>query len=581
MADSLLGAGASASMETVAVTDHEPNSSRPTLATGKLVPHSLREPLLLALLIGATLAAYWPVRHCNFIVLDDDPYVVNNPNITQLNWQTVKWSFTAFYGANWFPLTWLSHALDYRLFALHPGLHHETNLLLHILNALVLFWVLRQATGSVGRSWVVAALFALHPLNVESVAWIAERKNLLSMLFLLLALGAYHAYARKPRVRSYLVVAALYALGLMCKPQIITLPFVLLLWDYWPLERIAFRSSLFAFRQSDSRCLSGEQRTANGEQRSIGWLLLEKLPLLALSLGSALLTIKAQIAGGTMKSPINSLPYVVRLGNIAIVYVRYLGKAVWPTRLAFFYPYVRTAPLVWQVAAALGLLAVITFWTLRSRKHRYLAVGWLWFLGTLVPMVGFVQVGTQAMADRYAYLPFVGLFLAVSWGVADLVAGSRSAEICATVAAIAILLLLSLATRQQVGYWWDDLTLWTHTVQVTKNNWMAENMIGEDYLRDNDREASISHFRAAAAMEPLFPLPYLHVGIYEEEHRHPHEALRQLNKVLELTQPYADETPLLRSNALVYMSYAYNQLGDYANEQRCIDEAGRLQHLPR
>src|SRR5271165_5626641 len=307
-------------------------------APSRFLPHLGAEAVLLAVLIGATVAAYWPVTSHPFIVLDDLPYVVSNPHITHLNWETVKWSFTTFRGANWFPLTWLSHALDYRLFSLLAGRHHDTNLLLHVFNALLLFWVLWQATGCMARSWMVAALFALHPLNVESVAWVAERKNLLSLCFFLLALGAYYTYARKPRVSSYLVVAVWYALGLMCKPQIITLPFVLLLWDYWPLERLALRSWPPAFRQNGSREVSGEQRIANSEMRR---LLLEKVPLLALSVASAIVTIKAQDSGGTMNGAVNSFSLASRLGNAIVAYVRYLGYAVWPARLAFFYPHAR------------------------------------------------------------------------------------------------------------------------------------------------------------------------------------------------------------------------------------------------
>ena len=528
---------------------------------------------MVLVLIGATVAAYWPVRNHPFIFLDDQPYVVHNSSITHLNWETVKWSFTTFRGANWFPLTWLSHALDYRLFTLRAGRHHDTNLLLHVFNAVLLFWILLQATGALGRSWMVAALFALHPINVESVAWVAERKNLLSMFFFLLALGAYYAYARKPRVGSYLVVVVFYALGLMAKPQIITFPFLLLLWDYWPLERFAFRSSLFAFRQRNID-------PPPAEDSEMLWLLLEKLPLLALSIASAVVTVKAQTAGGTMSGAVNAFSFAARLGNAIVAYVRYLGYAIWPAHLAFFYPHPKTSPPVWQLLAASALLIALTILAIRSNR-RYLAVGWLWFLGTLVPMIGLVQVGSQAMADRYAYLPFIGLCIAVCWGVADWADRWRSSRIWAPAGAVVILVLLALATRRQVGYWADSLTLWTHTAQVTRNNWMAENMIGEEWLRKGDREAAIPHFRAAAAMEPNFPFSHLHIGIYEEEHGHPQQALQELNQVLEITQPFAAYTPTIRSNALVYMSYAYNQLHDYANQEKCMDLAAQQHSAER
>ncbi len=303
-------------------------------------------------------------------------------------------------------------------------------MVLHIVNVLLLFWVLLTATGFVGRSAMVAALFALHPINVESVAWVAERKNLLSMLFFLLALAAYRWYAQKPEILRYRLCAFLFVLGLMSKPQVITLPFVLLLWDYWPLQRIAFRPSLFAFRQKDAPLASDEIQLAKNEQRPSDeapkakseerflWLILEKLPLLALSAASAVITVKAQQAGGAIAS--FRIPLDIRLANAALSYVRYLVKAFWPSRLAVFYPHPLRYAVGWQALAAFLLLLVITVRVVQARRHRYLLVGWFWFLGTLVPMIGLVQVGTQAMADRYAYLSFVGLYLMICWGVAEL-----------------------------------------------------------------------------------------------------------------------------------------------------------------
>jgi len=556
------------------------------------VAHELWRLVLLIVLASATLMVYSPVKQHPFINLDDQPYVVHNRNIQQLNWETVKWSFTTFRAANWHPLTWLSHSVDYHFFSLNAGRHHEMNLLLHAINAMLLFCVLSRATGSAGRSFVVAGLFALHPINVETVAWIAERKNLLSMLFFLLALGAYRSYASRPNVGRYLCVALLFALGLMAKPQVVTLPFVLLLWDYWPLERLAFRRSPFAFGQDGAHGVSDEMQLASSELRSSDIarkakseerflrLLLEKLPLLAMAAASAVVTVKAQTAGGTTAGTVNTFSFAARAGNAIVAYMRYLGDAIWPTRLAFFYPHARISPPAWQIVGSAALLLVITLWAVSRRDRRYLAVGWLWFLGTMIPMIGFVQVGSQAMADRYAYLPFIGLFIACCWGLADGVKHWPLAKVWLPAGAVAVLVLLSLATRRQLSYWSDDLTLWEHSVQVVKNNWMAENMIGEDLLREGDRESAIPHFRAAAAMEPLFPFPHLHIGIYEEEHQHPREALQQLQEVLDLTEPFAKYTPVIRSNALVYMSFAYNQLGDYADQQKYADLAAQ-QKLPR
>ncbi len=509
---------------------------------------------LVVALIGMVVVVYAPVKTYPFIVLDDLVYIKWNTHLQQLNWDTVKWSFTAFHASNWMPLTWLSHALDYRFYLADAGGHHKTNALLHAVNAALLFWVLWRATGYLGRSGFVAALFALHPINVESVAWVAERKNLLSMFFFLLALWTYQWYARRPRVDRYLLVTLLFACGLMSKPQIITLPFVLLLWDYWPLGRMF---------------TSGE--ASLGPQKSFVWLFVEKLPLLALSAASAIITVEAQTQdeANAAIGAVNSFSFMSRVANAQIAYVRYLGKAIWPTHLAFFYPHARSFAALPVIAAAL-LLAVITGLFVVQRRRRYLLVGWLWFLGTSVPMIGVFQVGSQAMADRYAYLPFIGLFIAATWGLAESLERWPFSQVWLPAASLILLAALSFTTRGQVSYWSDDLTLWTHATEVVPNNWMAENAIGEDLLRKNDREAAAAHFRNAAAAEPLALFPHYHLGIYEEERRHPQEAISELQKVLDLTQPWAAQTSAMRSNVYAYMSYAYNELGDYANQQKCM-----------
>jgi protein O-mannosyl-transferase len=539
--------------------------------------------LCLALVLAAvTLTVYAPVRQHPFIHIDDYGYVVNNFHIQYLNWDTVKWSFTSFHYSNWDPLTWLSHALDWHFFGRNAGGHHEVSLLLHALNAVLLFWLLVQATGYVGRSFAVAALFALHPVNVEPVAWVAERKTVLSMVFFLLTLIAYRWYARRPAVIRYLVVAILFAAGLMSKPQVITLPFVLLLWDYWPLKRIATRHSPFALGQTSGASISGEEQAHSeqpppGEQRIL-WLLLEKVPLVALSAGSAFLTMKAQWVNHTTGG-MNSYSWPVRLSGSIVGYVRYLGNAVWPTHLSFFYPHAHGAPPAWQVAAASLLLLLITWRTLADRRHRYLAVGWLWFLGTLVPMIQLVQVGNHAMADRYAYVPFVGLYIAVCWGVPDWADQWRVSRILLPATTVAVLLLLGFATRRQLTYWTDDLALWTHSAEAVKNNAMAEELIGETLQERHDTDAAIEHFRAAAAMDPLFPFPHLNLGIYEEDHHHPHEAIAQFQKVIELTDSAAEHMTAIRASAFAHLSFVYNQLGDYAMQEKYLSLAAQ-QHGP-
>ena len=526
---------------------------------------AVRRALLAVIIVAMTLAVYAPVTRHPFIHIDDYGYVVNNSHIQHLNWDTVTWSFKTFHYSNWDPLTWLSHALDYHFFGRDASGHHEVSMLLHALNALLLFWMLSQATGYVGRSFAAAALFALHPVNVEPVAWVAERKTVLSMVFCLLAMIAYRWYARQPAFGRYLVVAILFALGLMSKPQIITLPFALLLWDYWPLGRMF---------PAGGSSLSGVKEGYVLPGKSFSWLVLEKLPLLALSAGSAFLTMKAQWVNRTLGG-LNSYPFPVRLGNTIVVYVRYLGHALWPTHLAFFYPHARSAPPAGQLVAALLLLLLLTWLALASRSHRYLAVGWLWFLGTLVPMIELVQVGNHAMADRYAYVSLVGLFIAVCWGVADWAERWRFSGIWLPAGTIAVLLLLMSATRRQLSYWTDDLTLWTHSAEAVKNNAMAENVIGETMAERGERDAAIAHYQTAAAMDPLFPFPYLHMGIYEEDHHHPREAIEQLQKVIDLTESATDHMPAVRTEAFVHMSFAYAQLGDHVNQDKYLNLAAR------
>ncbi|MGB9489468.1 MAG: hypothetical protein WCA92_03275 [Terriglobales bacterium] len=363
-----------------------------------------RQTLVLCLaLVAAVLVSYSSVVRNQFLDYDDDRYITENPNVKAgTTWATVAWAFTTYDESNWHPLTWLSHALDCDLFGLNPVGHHAVNVLLHAASAVLLFLLLQQATGFRWRSLMVAALFALHPINVESVAWAAERKNVLSMLFFLLALLAYGWYARKPGFGRYSAVFVAFVLALLSKPQVITFPFLLLLWDYWPLERFA---ALPPTPQA-------------GIAPKVSSPLLEKVPFLVLCLASAVVTMKAQGAGHTIKD-FSQFSVSLRLENAVISYLRYLGKAFWPSNLVALYPHRTRLYPAWQVVAAVIVVLLSTALVLLKREQRYLAVGWFWFLGSLVPMIGLVQVGDQAMADRYAYLPFIGLFLMITWLLAD------------------------------------------------------------------------------------------------------------------------------------------------------------------
>ena len=467
------------------------------------------------LLVIATVALYYPVHNHPFINYDDRDYVYENPQVKAgLKPQTVRWAFTTYAAENWHPLTWLSHELDVQVFGLDPAGHHDVNLLLHALDAVLLFWVLQRATGFAGRSFMVAALFALHPINVESVAWVAERKNVLSMMFFLLALGAYRWYVARPRLGRYAVVAALFALGLMAKPQIIAFPFVLLLWDYWPLERIALGCSPFAFRQSDMPGISGEELIAKGQKRSSGekrflFLLCEKVPLLILAFVSAIITLHAQHQSR------NWYPREYRVGNAILSYGLYIKKAIWPANLALLYPHPGTALNWWSVALAGTFILAITAFVIIQRRHRYLPVGWFWFLGTLVPVLGIVQVGVQAMADRYAYVSFIGLFIMICWGVAEWAQAKPAAKFLLPAVSVVWLLLLAVTARRQIDLWQSDEALWRHALQVTTDNWVAETQLGSALAISGRVDEGIAHFRKALAIYPDDANSNMGMAIYE------------------------------------------------------------------
>ena len=551
----------------------------PLLTKSQPCSSRTRALLFATLLVLATSALYVRVIRYPFCSYDDSVYVSANSHVQGgLSWQTVKWAFSSYNAANWHPVTWLSHALDYQLFYLDPAGHHGMNVVLHVLNVLLLFWVLQSATGFVGRSAMVAALFALHPINVESVAWVAERKNLLSMLFFLLALAAYRWYAERPQIGRYLLCALLFLLGLMSKPQVITLPFVLLLWDYWPLQRLAPRRSHFAPRQNRSGKISGEQPATNSEELPSGekriangdwrWLFLEKLPLFALSAASAVVTIRAQRAGGAIAA--FRIPLSIRLANAALSYTRYLEKAIWPSRLAVFYPHPLGSALGWQAVASAAGLLIISVLVVRDRERRYLFVGWFWFLGTLVPMIGLVQVGTQGMADRYAYLPFIGLYVMICWGVAEL-AQQRQLIRAMLPFAVVILPLLMIVTYRQIGYWQDDVTLWSHAAEVTRGNYVAEDNLGEALIDEGKMEEAMPHFFRAVAIFPADPTSNLNIGAYEQAHQDFSSALVQYNQVLRYST-----NPVVRHRALMNMADAYQALGDPVRARECLEAAARL-----
>ena len=441
-----------------------------------------------ALLALGVVAVYWPVVGYGFVNYDDPEYVSVNPHIMAgLSWPGVVWAFTTFYAANWHPLTWLSYMLDAQLFGFHPQVYHIINVLFHAANTMLLFWLLKRLTSALWRSAFVAALFGLHPLHVESVAWVTERKDVLSTFFFMLTLSAYVRYAQKrdlaldprPSTLDYSLALFFFSLGLMSKPMLVTLPFVLLLLDFWPLNRI--RNSEFGIR-------------------NVTKLVLEKLPFFALSAASCVVTFLAQKHGEAVVAT-TVIPFAERLQNTIVSYWVYVEKMLWPSPLAAFYPYAPVMPDA--TAVATFLLVVISLAAfLAPRQRPYLAVGWLWYLGTLVPVIGLVQVGAQAMADRYTYIPLVGLFIAITWLVAEVTAPWRHQKAVLTVVSVVVLGICLRLTASQVRYWRDSETLARHALTVTAENEPMQLLLGSALIEHGKIEEAGQHFAEAYRISP-------------------------------------------------------------------------------
>ncbi|HEY2328791.1 MAG TPA: tetratricopeptide repeat protein [Verrucomicrobiae bacterium] len=458
---------------------------------------------LLACLVLAlgTLALYWPVSGFSFINFDDDEYISNNP-VTKagLTWHGVQWAFNGIHVGNWHPLSWLSHMADCQLFGVNAGAHHLMNVAFHIANTLLLFAFLRSTTGAQWRSASVAALFAWHPLHVESVAWVAERKDVLSAFFWLLALLAYTRYAKEQEVgkmhtcsswKWYFVTLFLFACGLMAKPMVVTLPFVLLLVDFWPLDRI---------QNSESRI------------RNLKGVLLEKIPFFAMAIAASLVNFVAQKAGGAPWSS-DVMPPHVRLANALISYSRYLSKTFWPSDLAVIYPYQDHWPLVAVLASALFLSACTGLAVLRMRQKPFLFFGWFYFMGTLLPAIGLVQVGPQAMADRYMYLPSIGLFMLIVWGANDLLATHAHRQKIAALVAVAAGCACCLCTMHQLRFWESSVKLFAHTVAVTPDNYTATDYLGGALESAGRKDDALLFYAESVRISPYFPLAQWNLGL--------------------------------------------------------------------
>ncbi len=502
----------------------------------------------------ATLVAFWRLNYCAFIALDDGLYITKNTHIMNgITWEAVRWAFTAGYAGNWHPVTWMSLMADVQLFGLNPHRLHLTNLLFHVANSLLLFFVLYRMTKAPWKCAFIAALFALHPLHVESVAWITERKDVLSTFFWMLTMGAYILYVDHPRLKYYLAVLIFFVLGLMAKPMLVTLPFVLLLLDFWPLKRFEKQESAQEIHTEVKKPVSANRRKGKSSRKytvqttwgegkpadhKYQWalirpLLREKLPLFALAGLSSIVTFIAQQKGGAVES-MEAFPLGVRIGNTFVSYIVYIGKMIWPANLAVLYPHPGPSPLWQSAGGALVVVAMTAICTMTAKRFPYLAVGWFWFVGTLVPVIGIVQIGGQGWADRYTYIPLIGLFIMVAWGVPEFLKSWRHRKEAFVVSSALILSSLSIVTWIQVGYWRTSFTLFDHTLEATTNNYYIHCCRGAAYANLGNDTKAISDFNKAIEINPEYVDAYSFRAISYGALGSQNQAISDYDKVLEV-----------------------------------------------
>ncbi len=485
-------------------------------------------------LVVIILAAYWQLPSHEFLSFDDNEYITQNTHVHEgITWKNIAWTFRSTDFGYWHPLTWMSHMLAFQVFGLKSGMHHLINLFLHISNTLLLFFVLKRMTGALWQSAFVAAMFALHPMNVESVAWASERKNVLSTFFWMLTILTYVRYTERPGFYRYLLILFVFALGLMAKPMLVTLPFVLLLLDYWPLCR---------FKLIWSRGNQDTHTSKNtGVQRSpVLHLVLEKIPFLSLSAVCIYLSSLSIQRFGIVISTA-SVPMKLRIANALVSYVIYIKKMVWPNSLAVFYLYPKTLPL-WQTVGAGLLLLCISFLVLRAVKSKpYFAVGWLWYLGTLVPGVGLVQAGLwPAMADRFAYVPLIGLFICITWGGAEFI-GRRHYGKAVFIAIPAIIAsILMIMTWLQLGYWQNGITLFTHNLSVTPNNSLAYYELGNAFEQQGNFDKAMSNYSKALKINPNYAEAHNNLGYILAHQKHYKEAIDHYKEALRIKPDYTE-----------------------------------------
>ena len=545
------------------------------MLSSKATQHKILIPVLICLALAIlTVITFWSLKDCGFINFDDDIYVYKNAYVQSgLNWNNIIRAFSSDFivaekSGHWHPLTWLSLMLDYQIFGLNPHGYHLINLLFHVMNTILLFLIFHRMTKKLWPSAFVACLFAIHPLHVESVAWIVERKDVLSTFFWMLTMGAYSYYVEHQGFRRYSLVLLFFVLGLMAKPMLVTLPFVLILLDYWPLQRFQEITGIKPSAARDCSTYPIPLRSAFGigvstikldhEIQTVKetlevkepadceykWsliypLLWEKVPLFVLTILSSIVTyIVAQSA--RFVQSIERFPLSVRIGNAFISYIAYIGKMIWPSNLAVLYPYLE-GWIPWQVLGSVFLLIAITLVVIwRAKRFPYLATGWLWYIGTLVPVIGIVQLGTQAMADRYTYIPLIGLFIMVAWGVPDLLKKwNHRKEILLTSSALSIL-CLSIITWTQVGYWQNSFTLLNHTLKVTDNNWHIYNGRGVAYGDLGNYRQAIDDFSMVIEIKPGFAEAYINRGTAYAYLGNYRQAIEDFSRAIEIKPGYAE-----------------------------------------
>ena len=453
------------------------------------------------------LVVYVQVKDFDFLSLDDYMYVRDNPIVAQgLTSENIRWAFTSMYAGNWHPLTWLSHMADVTFFGMDPGMHHATNVIFHCANTLLLFFFLKIVTSETGKSAAVALLFALHPLHVESVAWISERKDVLSTFFWMLTLLSYQWYVKGRTAARYILVATCYVFGLMAKPMLVTLPFVLLLLDIWPFKRDELL-------QTTDQGGSGKSLMRDIEIRWPGLfaLIREKIPFFLLAGASSIVTMVAQKGSGAM-STLDIIPFYVRLENAIVSIFNYLAKMLWPLHLAAFYPYPKGFTISIFVVASVLLITVTLFVASAARKAPFLLVGWLWYLVTLMPVIGFIQVGSQSMADRYTYIPLIGVFIMLAWGLPYLFGQRKSGRVMIAAMFCAVVPLLMWSSWIHAGYWKDNITLFSHAIKVTKDNYVAHNSLGVALCNQGEYEQGEAHFMQALRINPNHVQAYNNMG---------------------------------------------------------------------